>query len=369
MAQPEYITPNAELDAQFQVPAPQHVVSSHGPNGVKHAVGYTQYGDLSNPKNKIIITVHGLTGDGYNFHDFSEYAKAEGWCVVNIDMVGRGNSDNLSDPAHYTYEQYSFDIVQVCNDVYERLPAEQQDITKWYYLGTSMGGILGMILCGGLLEKYAFRPKRFEAIVLNDIGPSVGVAGVNAICKYVSIPTYFKTRDEAADYYTTLYSATFGPFVDRAFFLRRAIVSLQTDEEDPTRFAVRYHRAGVLNGVKDETLEKLEVYQQNGEEDETSYLNQQLVELPNVPQLLEEGATLHYSFWPYFKAMQVPMMVYHGVQSTLLTAPLVAQMKHCYTHHNKQRFEYVPWEKTGHVPPFYKDVEHIPVLKFFESVE
>lgn len=384
----------------FQVPSPQFAVSQTLGTDQTHKVAYTQYGDLNNSKNAIIITVHGLTGDHYQFHYFSEYAKSQGLCTINIDIIGRGSSDDLADPKQYTYEQYAADIVAVCNTVYKRQQLElatlQPDATidqkvdakaiskgsedgnvvavsssnnktNWYYIGTSMGGILGMILCGGMLKKYPFLGGNFEKIVLNDIGPSVSVAGVNAICAYVSVPTYFSSRDQAADYFTKLYSATFGPFVDRDFFLHRAMVALREDPDDPTRFIVRYHRVGVLNGVKDETLPDLQVYKLPLDEEQyNSYETHDLVSLDDIPEQLAAGNTLYYSFWNYFKALDVPMMLYHGLNSTLITSSQVQQMKHCYAKNIKKQFEYVPWDNTGHVPPLYKEIEFTPILTFFD---
>ena len=57
--------------------------------------------------------------------------------VVCPDVVGRGRSDWLRDPADYNYPVYCTDIVTLIAS----LGAETVD-----WVGTSMGGIIGMML-------------------------------------------------------------------------------------------------------------------------------------------------------------------------------------------------------------------------------
>ncbi|MFY8064259.1 MAG: alpha/beta fold hydrolase, partial [Usitatibacteraceae bacterium] len=84
----------------------------------------------------MLICVHGLTRCGRDFDVMAE-ALADRYRVVCPDVVGRGESDWLVNKADYTYPQYVSDMVRV-------IAKTGQKSVHW--LGTSMGGIIGMVL-------------------------------------------------------------------------------------------------------------------------------------------------------------------------------------------------------------------------------
>ena len=86
---------------------------------------------------RVVICVHGLTRNGRDF-DTLAAALAEAGCrVVCPDIVGRGESSWLSDPAGYAFPQYLADMTVLL----ARLEAEAVD-----WVGTSMGGLIGMMM-------------------------------------------------------------------------------------------------------------------------------------------------------------------------------------------------------------------------------
>jgi fatty-acyl-CoA synthase len=99
-----------------------------------HWLRYVEWGDAANPR--VLVCVHGLTRNGRDF-DHVARALADAYRVVCPDMPGRGRSDWLRDPADYNYPVYTGDLTVLM----ARLGAENVD-----WLGTSMGGILGMML-------------------------------------------------------------------------------------------------------------------------------------------------------------------------------------------------------------------------------
>jgi pimeloyl-ACP methyl ester carboxylesterase len=156
-----------------------------------HRMAYWQWGEAANPR--VLLCVHGLTRQG---RDFDELARAlsGSYRIVCPDVVGRGRSDRLADPMGYTVPSYVADMVTLL----ARLDAEVVD-----FLGTSMGGLVGLGLAG--LDGSPLR-----RLVLNDVGPAVDPKGLQRIAGYVGRPARWGTLDEAADALWAV-SQGFGP--------------------------------------------------------------------------------------------------------------------------------------------------------------
>jgi pimeloyl-ACP methyl ester carboxylesterase len=155
-----------------------------------HRMVYTEFGAPDNPD--VLVCVHGLTRVGRDFEVLAR-ALADRYRVVCPDVVGRGGSDWLRDPAHYQVSQYSADMVALL----ARLNVEQVD-----WLGTSMGGMIGIVLAaqaGSPIRKF----------VINDVGPVLNVAALQRIGEYVGKPVRFATVEAATDYIERI-SAPFG---------------------------------------------------------------------------------------------------------------------------------------------------------------
>ena len=99
-------------------------------------MAYTEWGGRKlNPR--VLVCVHGLTRLG---RTLTALARAlPEYRVVCPDVVGRGRSDYLRDPAYYVIPQYVADMVTLI----ARLDVERVD-----WLGTSMGGLTWYRLAG-----------------------------------------------------------------------------------------------------------------------------------------------------------------------------------------------------------------------------
>jgi pimeloyl-ACP methyl ester carboxylesterase len=152
-------------------------------------MAYAEWGDADNPD--VLMCVHGLTRMG---RDFDRLARvmADRYRVVCPDVVGRGFSDWLRDPAYYAIPQYASDMVALI----ARLDVERVD-----WVGTSMGGLIGIALAGQT-------GSPIRRLVINDVGPRLGPAAIARIGGYVGQPVSFASLDEAADYQ----SVTAAPF-------------------------------------------------------------------------------------------------------------------------------------------------------------
>jgi pimeloyl-ACP methyl ester carboxylesterase len=159
-----------------------------------HRMAYWEWGDSHNPR--VLVCAHGLSRQG---RDFDTLARdlASDYRVICPDVVGRGQSDWLPDPAGYGIPGYVADMVTLL----ARLDVVQVD-----WLGTSMGGLIGMSLAS--LPASAGNPVR--RLVLNDIGPTLDAAGLRRIGSFVGQMPHWRSLDEAADAMWAI-SQGFGP--------------------------------------------------------------------------------------------------------------------------------------------------------------
>jgi pimeloyl-ACP methyl ester carboxylesterase len=159
-----------------------------------HRIAYREWGD---PRNRdVLVCVHGLTRSG---RDFDELARAlcGQFRIVCPDVAGRGDSDRLADPKHYTWAQYVADMVTLI---------ARLDVEAVSWVGTSMGGFVGMAL--------AAQPGTpVKRLVLNDAAPVIGKAALERIAAYVGQAPLFATLEEAEKHIRTI-SAPFGPHSD-----------------------------------------------------------------------------------------------------------------------------------------------------------
>ena len=173
-----------------------------------HWLRYVEWGDASNPR--VLVCVHGLTRNGRDF-DHVAQALADAYRVVCPDMPGRGRSDWLRDPVDYNYPVYTNDLTVLM----ARLGAENVD-----WLGTSMGGILGMILA-------ALPGSPVRKLVLNDVGCVIPKASIERIGKYLGMdPSYESIEALEKDLRAV---SPFGELTD-AQWRQLAITSAKQDE-------------------------------------------------------------------------------------------------------------------------------------------
>jgi pimeloyl-ACP methyl ester carboxylesterase len=100
--------------------------------------------------------------------------------VICIDVAGRGESDWLASAYHYHFAQFLSDI----DALLAHLGVKEVD-----WVGTSMGGLLGMLL--------ASRPSNpIRRLVMNDIGAFLPMEALQAIARNLQAPAHFASLDE-----------------------------------------------------------------------------------------------------------------------------------------------------------------------------
>jgi len=128
-----------------------------------------------------VICLPGLTR---NSRDFAELAQrlSPQWRVICIDNRGRGDSEYAADPASYTPPTYVGDLLALL---------EQEGIERFVSIGTSLGGLMTMMLA-------AIQPHRLAGALINDIGPVIDPAGLERIGSYVGQSRSYESWMQAA---------------------------------------------------------------------------------------------------------------------------------------------------------------------------
>jgi pimeloyl-ACP methyl ester carboxylesterase len=131
-----------------------------------HWMRYVEWGDPANAR--VLVCVHGLTRNGRDF-DYIAQSLSDAYRVVCPDIVGRGRSDWLRDAGDYNYPVYLGDLTTLI----AKIGVESID-----WLGTSMGGILGMILA-------SLPGTPVRKLVVNDVGCFIPKAAIERIGQYL----------------------------------------------------------------------------------------------------------------------------------------------------------------------------------------
>ena len=153
----------------------------------------------------VVVCVHGLSRQGRDFDTLAANLvdKASGDIrVICPDVVGRGESDWLKDAMGYQIPTYAADMLALLGQLHE-----QAAITTLDWVGTSMGGLIGLVVCG---QPGLPLPVPVNKLVLNDVGPAIEWLSIVRIGMYLGAPITFDSVPQAADAMWAI-SKGFGP--------------------------------------------------------------------------------------------------------------------------------------------------------------
>ncbi|MBR7621396.1 alpha/beta hydrolase [Phenylobacterium sp. 20VBR1] len=131
-----------------------------------------------------VVCLHGLTRNSRDFEVVAPRIAAAGRRVLALDVRGRGRSAWDPNPLNYNPLVYAGDVIALL---------EQSGISRAHFIGTSMGGLITLTLS-------ALRPDLIAGVVLNDVGPEVGAAGLARIAGYVGGAPQVASWADAAAY-------------------------------------------------------------------------------------------------------------------------------------------------------------------------
>jgi pimeloyl-ACP methyl ester carboxylesterase len=168
-----------------------------------HRMAYWQWGEHS--ADHVIVCVHGLSRQGRDFDVLAQGLLARSKLPLRVvcpDVAGRGRSDWLKDPMGYAVPTYAADMLALLAQL-----NAQAAIGTLDWLGTSMGGLIGMAVCG---TPNLQLPVPVRRLVLNDVGPVVEWQAIQRIGAYLGKTGQFGSVDEAAAAMWAI-STSFGP--------------------------------------------------------------------------------------------------------------------------------------------------------------
>ncbi|MBX3710178.1 MAG: alpha/beta hydrolase [Gammaproteobacteria bacterium] len=267
-----------------------------------HRVAYTEWGTMNHVTSPIICA-HGLTRNGRDFDSLADYLAQRDHHVYCPDIVGRGDSDWLKNPLHYTYEQYLADM----NAMIAHTQAKQID-----WIGTSMGGLIGMLLA-------SLPHSPIQRLIMNDVGPQIPVKAIARLSKYAGKDPDFSSIEEAKMYFKSIYG-DFGNLNDAQW---QRLTENSIRETAPGKFSTKIDPAIKQSSAKSKLAWKL---------------------LFNPHKALE-GTFFDIDLWQIWRQVTCPVLVIHGTRSDLLLPSIIEKMRSL--HPNIEVFEV---SDAGHAP-------------------
>jgi len=277
----------------------QHFVRSLSPHGF-HRVAYREWGHPAS--SHVVVCVHGLTRNGRDF-DALASTLSDRFRVLCPDMPGRGDSEWLADSNDYIFPTYLTVLTAVL---------AHADVGETAWVGTSMGGLLGMILA-------AQRATPITRLVINDIGPAIEPASLLRIAGYVGLDPVFDSF-AALEAHVREVSAPFGALTDAQWTALASSTARQTADG---RWRLKYD--------------------------------------PGIAVPFRSPASSG-DLWAVWDAIRCPTLLLHGADSDLLSAQTVATMR---TRGPKPRL--VEFAEVGHAPMLLTTDQIAPVVAFLDA--
>jgi len=168
-------------------PSTSHESISHYLTVAGRELHVTEWG---HEHSDVVIAWHGLARTGRDMDDIAAHLASR-WRVICPDTIGRGLSQWSPDPDR-----------EYCLAFYSQLATgllDQLQIERCLWLGTSMGGAIGLHAAAGALR------GRIRKLVLNDIGPELPAPARQRILTYAGSPAAFATVSELEAYFRVVY--------------------------------------------------------------------------------------------------------------------------------------------------------------------
>ena len=240
-------------------------------NGQTRRLAYMEFGDPDNPN--VLLCVHGVSRLSRDFDTLAE-ALADNYRVICPDMAGRGDSDWLDNAEDYSYPVYLTDVAALLAHI---------GAAKVHWIGTSMGGLIGMMLA-------AQRDSPIQRMVINDIGPVIPAASMTRIGAYLGTKQIFSDI-AAGEAYLRDVHASFGPLTDEEWaHLAKHGMKLASEDAADEQAGFRLHYD------------------------------------PKIAEPFKAGASEDIVLWKIWDRILCPVLVLHGADSDLLSADTAAEM-------------------------------------------
>lgn len=280
-----------------------------------HKVAYLEWG--SKGVLPPILCVHGLTRNAKDFDALAAYLQSNRHLFIP-DIVGRGDSDWLKNPLHYTYEQYLADL----NTLIARMRCSTLD-----WIGTSMGGLLGLIMAS--LDQSPVRK-----LVLNDVGPQIPIKALARLSKYAGFNPEFNSIQEAVTYFKKIY-ADFGTLSEAQW---ETITINSIKQAGDSKWIIKLDP-----GIKAIPSKSKIAWQQ----------------LLLHPYKAFQGTVFDIDLWHLWRKVKCPVLVIRGEHSDILPTSVVEKMQETHPQTTVMTIADV-----GHAPTLLDDKTHQEIRAF-----
>ncbi len=235
-------------------------------------IHYTQWGARNS---RTVIAWHGLARTGRDMDELAAHLSAEGYRVICPDTIGRGLSQWSPLPAQeYCLSFYA----HIANDLLEQL-----NIDNAHWVGTSMGGAIGMVCASGLFQPAM--KQRILSLTLNDTAPQVADAAIARIRAYAGNPPVFNSVLELEAFFRQVYKP-YGALTDVQW---RRLTETSTRRLPDGRVTPHYDPSMVM----------------------------QFTHHPD-----------DYLIWDHYDALSIPVLCLRGIDSDLVQRETIQHMKH-----------------------------------------
>jgi len=146
--------------------------------------GLTLVGDRTgDPNAPTVVLLHGGGQTRHSWGSAQDELAARGYCVINMDLRGHGESQWAESPAHYGFAYIAADILTLI----ESLPSAPA------LVGASMGGLAALTAIG-------IDAGAASALVLVDVVPRLEPSGAQRILEFMRAnPEGFASVEEAGE--------------------------------------------------------------------------------------------------------------------------------------------------------------------------
>ncbi|WP_339742529.1 alpha/beta hydrolase [uncultured Maricaulis sp.] len=270
---------------------------------------YRDYPAVGEARGLPVLCLHGLTRNVCDFEDLAPRLATLGRRVIVASQRGRGRSDPDPQAERYQPLTYSGDMIGLLDAL---------AIERAVFIGTSMGGLMTMIIA-------AQQPQKVAAAVLNDIGPEIAKAGLDRIKTNVASRDPVGTWDEAAARSREANLAAFPARADDAEFWLDFAHKTWVETGDG-RIALAYDGA-IVDQIDSSAI---------------------------PPDM--------WPFWEPFKS--IPTLLVRGAISDLLSAATAVEM-----HRRKPDLDVVEVPETGHAPFMTEPQAWTAIEDFIQRVD
>lgn len=222
----------------------------------------------------VVVAWHGLARTCRDMDELAAHFAERGFRVICPDTIGRG----LSQWSPVPDDEYQLSF-------YARIAAELFDelkLTRTHWVGTSMGGAIGMVCAAGVTEPRM--KQRIASLVLNDNAPQIADAAVERIRSYAGQPPAFDTVAELEVFFRAVYKP-YGWLSDAQW---RRLTETSTRRLPDGRVTPHYDPAMVRQFIAH-------------------------------PQ--------DYLLWPHYDAIEAPVLCLRGAESDLVLPEILTEMR------------------------------------------